>query len=414
MKFRGILTTAIALLAAPAYADTMAEARAVLAATPIIDGHNDLPYGLRQYNGSRTSDFDFRRLSGSMKGKVVTDFTMMKAGGVGGQFWSVYVSAQTEGPDAVRQTIEQIDIMQRLIDANPTMLEKASSAADIERIMKAGRVASMFGAEGGHSIGNSLGVLRQLYALGVRYMTLTHGLTTDWADSATDAPRHNGLASFGKEVVREMNRLGMLVDLSHVTPKVMMDTLDVSEAPVIFSHSAAKALRDKPRNVPDDVLARLKKNGGVIMVYFAENSLSKAVDDWYRERAAQEARLKYDYPDRPERVTKGMGEWEAANPPSKARVSDVADHIDHIRNIAGIDAIGIGSDYDGLPTYPTGLETTADYPVLFAELLARGYTKAELGKIASGNILRAMREAEQVAARLRKSRGPSEVLFVKP
>lgn len=408
---RFAVAAALLCFSAPALADDLSVANAALKASPIIDGHNDLAYSLREQNGSRTSDFDFRNVPEQLRGKIVSDFTMMRKGGVGGQFWSVYVPAETEGPEAVRRTIEQIDIMQRLIDANPDMLAKAGSAAEVERAMKAGRIASMFGAEGGHSIGNSLAVLRQLYALGVRYMTLTHSKTTAWADSATDAPKHNGLAPFGKEVVREMNRLGMLVDLSHVTPKVMRDALDVSAAPVIFSHSAAKALQDKPRNVPDDVLVRLKTNGGVIMVYFAETSLSKAADAWNREREAEKARLEYDYPDGPELVSKGLADWDAANPRGKATVSEVADHIDHIRKVAGIDAIGIGSDFDGLPTYPTGLETTADYPALFAELVRRGYSMPDLAKIASGNILRVMRQAEAVAARLHKERGPGEALF---
>lgn len=401
------LALAAALLATAAHAQPLPSA----VPAPIVDGHNDLPWALRQHNGSRTSDFDFRNLPERLRGKVVTDFTMMKAGGVGGQFWSVYVPADTEGPEAVRQTLDQIDIMQRLIDANPSMLVKTATVDDFERAMKAGKIASVFGVEGGHSIGNSLGVLRQFHALGARYMTLTHGKTTAWADSATDAPRHNGLAPFGKEVVREMNRLGMLVDLSHVTPKVMHDALDVSVAPVIFSHSAAKAVQERPRNVPDDVLVRLKDNGGVIMVFFAEDAVTETVAAWHREQAAQKARLDYDHPDRPDLVEKGLADWRAANPQPHANVALVADHIDHIRKVAGIDVIGIGSDFDGLGSYPDGLGTVADYPALFAELQKRGYSKADLAKIASGNILRAMRQAEKVSARLKAERGPSEVRF---
>ncbi len=401
------LTLAALLLASAAQAQSLPSA----VPAPIVDGHNDLPWALRETNGSRTSDFDFRNLPERLRGKIVTDFTMMKAGGVGGQFWSVYVPAGTEGPEAVRQTIEQIDIMQRLIDANPSMLTKTATADEFERTMKTGRIASVFGVEGGHSIGNSLGVLRQLYALGARYMTLTHGKTTAWADSATDAPKHNGLAPFGKEVVREMNRLGMLVDLSHVTPKVMHDALDVSAAPVIFSHSSAKAVQNRPRNVPDDVLVRLKENRGVIMVFFAEDAVTETVASWHRELAAQKARLGYDHPDRPDLVEKGLVDWRAANPQPHANAALVADHIDHIRKVAGIDVIGIGSDFDGLGSYPDGLGTVADYPALFAELQKRGYSKADLAKIASGNILRAMREAERVSARFKAERGPSEVGF---
>ncbi len=378
---------------------------------PIIDGHTDLPWALRQTNDSRTSDFDFRNLPERLRGKIVTDFTMLKAGGVGGQFWSVYVPANIEGAEAVRQTLEQIDIMQRLIDANPTMLVKTGTADEVERAMKAGKVASMFGVEGGHSIGDSLGVLRQFHALGARYMTLTHGKTTGWADSATDAPKHNGLTAFGKDVVREMNRLGMLVDLSHVTPKVMHDALDVSEAPVIFSHSSAKAVQNRPRNVPDDVLLRLKANGGVIMVFFAEDAVTETVAAWHREMAAEKARLGYDHPDRPDLVEKGLEGWKTEHPRPHANPALVADHIDHIRKVAGIDVIGIGSDFDGLSSYPDGLATVADYPALFAELGRRGYSKADLTKIASGNILRAMRQAEKVSARLKAERGPSETTF---
>lgn len=399
------------LVSGTAFADDIAVARAALKAAPIIDGHNDLPYALRQQNGSRTSDFNFDKLPDRLKGIIVSDFEALQAGGVGGQFWSVYVPSETEGPEAVRRTIEQIDIMQRLIDAYPERLVKVGNAAEAARVMKTGRIASMFGAEGGHSIGNSLGVLRQFHALGVRYMTLTHGKTTAWADSATDAPKHDGLAPFGKEVVREMNRLGMLVDLSHVTPKVMHDAIDISAAPVIFSHSNAKALRDVPRNVPDDVLVRLKANRGVIMVFFAESSLSKAVGDWYADEAAQKARLAYAYPDRPERVAKDLEAWRGENPMPKSTVADLADHVDYIRKVAGIEAIGIGSDYDGLPTYPHGLATPADFPALFAELVRRGYSSSDLQKIASGNILRVMRDAEAVSVRLRRERGPSEVLF---
>jgi membrane dipeptidase len=409
LKF--LIAGAMLALPAAAHADAMDTARAALKAAPIIDGHNDLPHALKEQNGSRTSDFDFRSLPERFKGKIVTDFTMLREGGVGGQFWSVYVPADLKGADAVQKTLEQIDIMQRLIDANPSMLVKVGTADEAERAMKTGKIASMFGAEGGHSINNSLAVLRQLYALGVRYMTLTHANTTDWADSATDAPKHDGLTPFGVEVVKEMNRLGMLVDLSHVTPATMMDALDASEAPVIFSHSGSKAVQDVPRNVPDAVLKRLPENGGVIMVYFAEGYTSKAVNDWQRERAAEEGRLKHDYPDRPGRAKDELAAWEKAHPMPKATVTDIADHIDHIREVAGIDHIGIGGDFDGLSTYPTGLETVAGYPNLFAELARRGYSKADLMKISSGNILRAWRQAETVAKRLQKERRPSEAVF---
>jgi membrane dipeptidase len=402
---------ALLLASTPALADDLAAAKLALKAAPIIDGHNDLPFALRQQNSQRISDFDFARLPDRLAGKVVTDHAGMRAGHVGGQFWSVYVPSETEGAEAVRQTFEQIDIADRLIAANPDKLVKVGTAAEVERTMKAGRIASLYGAEGGHSIGNSLAVLRQLYARGVRYMTLTHSKTTMWADSATDAPRHNGLAPFGRAVVAEMNRLGMLVDLSHVSAKTMHDVIDIAEAPVIFSHSSARAVTDHPRNVPDDVLARLRANGGIIMVTFVEPFVSEARRQWNAAQEAEKARAASLHSGRPDLAEAALKDWEAANPMPKATVADIADHVDHVKRIAGIDHIGIGGDLDGITTYPTGLAGPADYPNLFAELVRRGYTSAELTKIASGNILRVMRQAEAAAARIQKMRRPSETLF---
>jgi membrane dipeptidase len=402
---------ALLLASTPALADDLAAAKLALKAAPIIDGHNDLPFALRQQNSQRISDFDFARLPDRLAGKVVTDHAGMRAGHVGGQFWSVYVPSETEGAEAVRQTFEQIDIADRLIAANPDKLVKVGTAAEVERTMKAGRIASLYGAEGGHSIGNSLAVLRQLYARGVRYMTLTHSKTTMWADSATDAPRHNGLAPFGRAVVAEMNRLGMLVDLSHVSAKTMHDVIDIAEAPVIFSHSSARAVTDHPRNVPDDVLARLRANGGIIMVTFVEPFVSEARRQWNAAQEAEKARAASLHSGRPDFAEAALKDWEAANPMPKATVADIADHVDHVKRIAGIDHIGIGGDLDGITTYPTGLAGPADYPNLFAELVRRGYTSAELTKIASGNILRVMRQAEAAAARIQKMRRPSETLF---
>ncbi len=402
----------LALLTTPAAAqDNLAEARAILAQQPVFDGHNDLPYAIRENNASRLSDFPYDVLAKRFEGKIVTDASGMKAGGVGAQFWSVYVSAALPEPDAVVQVMEQIDLTDRLIAANPGTMEKASSAADVRRIMATGKVAGMYGIEGGNGIANSLGVLRSMYDLGVRYMTLTHSRTIDWADSATDAPRSDGLSPFGEEVVREMNRLGMLVDLSHVSPATMADALDVAAAPVIFSHSSALTVTGHPRNVPDDILRRLKDNGGVIMVTFVEGFLNEARRQYWADEAAQRARLESLYAGRPDVVEAEMTKWQEANPAPKASVRDAADHIDHIRKVAGIDHIGIGGDFDGVDSYPLGLETVASYPNLFAELLTRGYSAEDLQKISSGNILRALEQAERTAARLQKERGPSEMLF---
>ncbi|MBV7255616.1 dipeptidase [Pacificimonas sp. WHA3] len=401
-----------ALIAAPTLAqDSVEDARAILADQPIFDGHNDLPYAIRSMNGSRISDFPYGALDARFAERMATDGAKMQAGGVGAQFWSVYVPASLPEAEAVVQVLEQIDLTDRLIAANSDMMEKASTAADVRRIMKTGKVAGMYGIEGGHGIANSLGTLRQMYDRGVRYMTLTHSASIAWADSATDDPRADGLSAFGKEVVREMNRLGMLVDLSHVSQKTMADALDVTEAPVIFSHSSARAITGHLRNVPDEILTRVKDNGGVVMVTFVESFLSEKVRMRGAAYAAEQGRLGALYSGRTALVEAGLEEWAAANPQPKATVQDAADHIDHIRKIAGIDHIGIGGDFDGIPTYPTGLEDVSAYPNLFAELLKRGYSAEDLKKISSGNVLRALEAAETVAARLQSERGPSEMLF---
>ncbi|MGB3722897.1 MAG: dipeptidase [Pacificimonas sp.] len=404
---------AIALLmATPAAAqDNLAEARAILAEAPIFDGHNDLPYAIRNQNEQRLSDFPYDTLAERFEGKIATDGRRMKAGGVGAQFWSVYVPADLPEPTAVVQVMEQIDLTDRLIAANPETMEKAETAADVRRIMASGKVAGMYGIEGGNGIANSLGVLRNMYDLGVRYMTLTHSKTIDWADSATDAPKSDGLSDFGEEVIREMNRLGMLVDLSHVSPATMADALDVTEAPVIFSHSSALAVTGHSRNVPDDILKRMKDNGGVVMVTFVEGFLNEARRQYWADEAAQQARLEILYSGRPDVVEEEMAKWQEANPAPKASVTDAADHIDHIRDVAGIDHVGIGGDFDGITSYPTGLEDVSSYPNLFAELLGRGYSAEELKRISSGNVLRALEAAERVSARLKTERGPSEMLF---
>lgn len=408
MKRLLLATAALMLATGFAPADDLQRARAVLAKTPVIDGHNDVPWSVRQKLRGKTAGLAFDRLPDDQRSDWHTDIERMRDGRVGGQFWSVYIDAGMTGPDGVQATIEQIDIARRLIDRYDA-LEFAATASDAERIMKRGRIASMLGAEGGHSIGNSLAALRQLRALGVGYMTLTHGKTIDWADSATDAPKHDGLTPFGVEVVREMNRLGMLVDLSHVAPSTMRDALDASVAPVIFSHSNAQAIAPHARNVPDDVLKRLPANGGVIMVTFVEPFTSEAVAEWGARQSAEEARLKALHPGDPAKAKAALDAWVAANPRPRATAAQVADHVDHVRKVAGIDHIGIGSDYDGIPTTPVGLEDVAAVPNLFAELVRRGYSSADLSKIAQGNILRVMKQAEIVSARLQKERGPSEM-----
>lgn len=406
------LAAALLFTAAPAAAaDDLAEAREILAEQPVFDGHNDLPYGIRENDG-RIGDFPYARLDDRYAGKLVTDAAGMKAGGVGAQFWSVYVPASLPQPEAAVQTLEQIDMAKRLIAANPDSLALAATAEDVRRIMASGKVAGMFGVEGGYSIANSLGVLRQFYDLGVRYMTLTHSQSLDWADSATDAPKAGGLSEFGREVVHEMNRLGMLVDLSHTAPATMRQAIAESAAPVIFSHSSTRGVANHARNVPDDVLAMLPQNGGVVMITFVESFLSEDRRQWGGEQAAYEARMRALEPGLSEdEIAKRMTDWEAKNPAPKASVEDAADHVDYARKIAGIDHIGIGSDFDGVTSYPSGLTGPADYPNLFAELLRRGYSAEDLKKISSGNVLRVLEQAEQVAARLQGERGPSEMRF---
>lgn len=407
------LATALALLSPPAAADAALErAKAALARAPIIDGHNDVPWALRQNRGGKIVGFDFRALTGRDREIFHTDLERLKAGGFGGVFWSVYVPGALPRDEAVRVTFEQIDTARRLIDAYPERMQLVTTAAGAQAAMRAGKVASFLGAEGGHSIGNSLGTLRQLHAAGVRYMTLTHSQNNDWADSGTDRPRHGGLSDFGREVVKEMNRLGMLVDLSHVAPATMAQALDVTAAPVIFSHSSAFAVTAHPRNVPDDILRRLPANGGVVMVTFVPSFVSERTRAWSAQRAAEEARLRALHPQAPERVTDGMTAWDAANPRVNAAAKDVADHVEHVRRVAGVDHVGIGSDFDGIPFLPADLADAAQTPALFAELVRRGWTDAELAKLAQGNILRALRTAEAVAARLQKERGPSEMPFV--
>ncbi|MBZ6377404.1 membrane dipeptidase [Pacificimonas flava] len=397
------------LMTAPVLAQNDTDrARELLSQAPVFDGHNDLPFAIRLANEHRVSDFPYERLDDRFA-DVVTDAERLEAGGLGAQFWSVYVPASLPEPEAVVTVLEQIDIADRLIAQHPDLLEKAKTAADVRRIMAQGKVASMYGVEGGHAIANSLAVLRKLYDLGARYMTLTHSASLDWADSSTDQPKSDGLSPFGEEVVREMNRLGMLVDLSHVSEATMNDALDVAEAPVIFSHSSARGVSGHPRNVPDSVLQRLPDNGGVVMITFVEPFLNEGRRQWSARQAAEEARLKSLNPGwTDEQVDAAMPESEMP----KASLSDAADHIDYVRDLIGVDHIGIGGDFDGISTYPEGLEDVSTYPALFAELLRRGYSEEDLAKISSGNILRALEAAETVSTRLKRERAPSELLFV--
>lgn len=392
-----------ALVSAPVLAQETPEevAAAALEAAPVWDGHNDVPGRLRGRHGNVLEGFDFHdTLEGDewTPGEMHTDLPRLREGMVGAQWWSVYVSAALEEPQAVQATMEQIDVTHRLIEAYPEDLALALTADDVEAAMADGRIASLIGMEGGHSIGSSLGVLRQMYALGARYMTITHSRNTPWADSATDAPEHDGLTEFGEMVIREMARLGMLVDLSHVAPTTMHDTLDIVGAPVIFSHSGVTAVNGHARNVPDDVLARLPENGGIVMTVGLPGYLSEAQRIWYAARQAEQARLEAWWQGRPDLVEAGMAQWDEANPTPEATISDWADHIDHVRDIAGIDHIGIGGDYDGMSSGPVGMEDVTGYPALFTELARRGYSQEDLEKISYRNMLRVMREAEEYAA----------------
>lgn len=389
----------------------VARARKLLGEVPLVDGHNDLPWEYRQRVQNHLDKIDLRSDTGHFEKPMHTDIPRLRKGGVGGQFWSVYIPADLAGPQAVVTVLEQIDDVHRLAARYPDVFELATSADDVVRIHKAGRIASLIGMEGGHSIDNSLGALRQLYAAGARYMTLTHSKNNDWADSATDAPQHGGLTAFGEEVVREMNRLGMLVDLSHVAPQTMKKALAVTQAPVIFSHSSAKALDAHPRNVPDDVLALMPKNGGVVMVTFVPSFVSEDVRAWNAQHDAEEARLKALHPDSPEEVKGDLAAWDKAHPAPRATISQVADHVEHVRQVAGIDHVALGSDFDGITSTPDGLTGVDGFPSLLAELLRRGWTDEEVKKLAGLNLLRAFRGAEQTAARLQKERPASDALI---
>ena len=372
MNIRAFLLSAVALLlvAGPASAQQdpdLAKAMRVLSATPLIDGHNDLPWAIRE---SETAPHDVNAPAHDLRGHTpfMTDIPRLRRGMVGGQFWSVYIPFEASEEGAAKVQLEQIDIAKQFIARYPEAFEEAYTASDVNRIFGEGKIASMLGMEGGHAIENSLGALRAFYEMGVRYLTLTHNGTLDWADAAGDEHVHGGLTEFGKEVVREMNRLGMLVDLSHTSVETMNDALDVAQAPVMWSHADTKALRDVGRNVPDQVLRRLPDNGGVIMITFVPSFLTDN---------------------------------------DEATIADVANHIEHVVEVAGIDHVGIGSDFDGITSTPVGMEDVSTYPELFAELSRRGWSEADMAKLAGENILRVMREAEEAARRIQRERGPS-------
>jgi membrane dipeptidase len=377
----------------------------LLTGAPLVDGHNDLLWEMRQ---KVAYDFDRQDISGAVP-SLHTDLPRLRAGAVGAQVWSVYVPSDLPGDQAVTATLEQLDGLHQMVRRYPEDFELALTADDVDRIAAEGRIASLAGMEGGQSIGASLGALRMLYTLGARYMTLTHNHNNPWADSATDEPEHDGLTTFGEEVVREMNRLGMLVDLSHVAPTTMHAALRVAEAPVIFSHSSARALCDHPRNVPDDVLAQLPDNGGVCMVTLVPGFLSQEIADLWKADHEEERRLQGEYPDAPAEVESQMEKRRAGHSFAAVTVTHVADHVDHVRDVAGIASVGIGGDYDGVPFMPEGLQDVSTYPVLFAELRSRGYSDDELRRIAGRNVLRALRRAEHVAHDLQATRAPSLV-----
>jgi membrane dipeptidase len=394
-----LLLSAVILCSATLASAQNNEARVqrILREVPLIDGHNDLPWQYQKRVSNQLERIDIRSEQKTLTPTLQTDIPRLRRGGVGAQFWSVYVSADLKDAAAVQAVLEQIDVVHRLSAIYPETFEMARTADDVVRIHKSGKIASLIGVEGGHSIGGSLAVLRQLHRLGAGYMTLTHSDNIAWADAATDDPKLDGLSPFGVEVVREMNRLGMLVDLSHVSPATMHDAIDASAAPVIFSHSSARAVADHPRNVPDDVLRRMKQNGGVVMVTFVPGFISEKIRQHGAAKSAEEARLKALYRGQPKVAAEKLDEWTAANPAPRASLSDVADHIEHVIRVAGPDHVGIGSDFDGIDSVPVGLEDVSTYPALLVELAKRGHSDDQLRKLVGLNVLRVMRRAEEVA-----------------
>ncbi len=391
-------------LSAQATDRDLARARRILATTPLIDGHNDLAWEIRR---DTAAPFDVVAYDLRKRTRGHTDLERLSKGMVGGQFWSVYVPGEVKDSGYARVQLEQIDIARQFIARYPDRFELALTAKDVRDAFKRKRIGSLLGMEGGHAIENSLGALRAYHALGARYMTLTHNVTLDWADAASDSAKHGGLTEFGKEVVREMNRLGMLVDLSHVSPGTMSDALDVSEAPVIFSHSNARALVDVPRNIPDSILKRLPTNGGVAMVTFVTSFISPEAAAYDRRLADVQREARVRLGNDQVKLRSEMDAWVKANPRPVVRLTQVADHIEHIRKVAGANHVGIGGDFDGISIVIQGLEDVSTYPALFAELARRGWSDADMRKLAGENILRAMERAEVVAARLQRTRQPS-------
>jgi len=415
----GVLALSVSALA---HADSdAARVARVLAQTPLIDGHNDLPWEIRARFHGDLAAIDLAASTAALPAPpdgapLMTDIPRLHAGQVGAQFWSVWVDPRIKGAEVVQVTLEQIDLVKRMCARYPQDLEMAYTAADIVRIHRAHRIACLIGVEGGHQINNSLAVLRAYYDAGARYMTLTHSINNAWADSATDAPAHHGLTPFGEEVVREMNRLGMLVDLAHVSEETMRAALRVSSAPVIYSHSSARALVDHPRDVSDEVLALVARNGGVVMVNFATDYVSDARRRWEADRAAEQARFSTPpfgglYIGQPERAAQALKQWQTAHPMPAVTLREVADHIEHIRKVAGADHVGLGSDFDGIPDTPAGLEGVDRFPALLTELARRGWSDADLARVAGENLLRVMRQAQAVSAQLRASRQPSAAVL---
>jgi membrane dipeptidase len=423
--FHAAIGTLALLLCAPLVvggaADDQQRVEHILQKTPLIDGHNDLPWEIRDRFKSDLAAVDLQSDTARLPfpagaAPLMTDIPRLRAGGVGGQFWSVWIPTEVHGFEAVQMTLEQMDLVKRMAARYPADLEMAYTAADVRRIHRLHKVASLIGIEGGHQINNSLAVLREMYDAGARYMTLTHTTNTGWADSATDAPAHHGLTPFGRDVVREMNRLGMLVDLSHVSPETMQAALAVTAAPVIFSHSSARALVDHPRNVPDDILKTVALNGGVVMVNFAPGYVSEARNRWDADEAAEKTRFNSPpyvglYIGQPDRAKAALSAWEATHPRPVTTLAQVADHIDHIRQVAGVDHVGLGSDFDGIEDAPVGLEGVNRYPALLEELIHRGWSDADIAKLAGENLLRVMAAAEQVSLKLRAERPASGAVY---
>ncbi len=398
------LALAAVMLATPAVADVYDTRVAhVLRTTPLIDGHNDWPETLRDREGEKRWSVDLAAGLDRRTPKYDTDIARLRKGGVGGQFWSVYVDAALPGLEQVKQTLEQIDFVHQIVARYPKDFALARTADDVRRIHQSGRIASLIGVEGGGQIDGSLSVLRAYHDLGAGYLTLTHSRTIAWADSATDDPRHGGLTPFGEAVVGELNRLGMLVDLSHVSEETMRDALRATKAPVIFSHSGARAVDDHPRNVSDAVLKLVGANGGVVMADFAPVYVSDAYRRWSADKAAEATRLNAPpfgglYIGQPEAAARAMEDWLTRHPAPRVTLLQVADHIEHIARVAGVDHVGIGSDFDGVGSVlPEGLGDVSTYPALLAELMRRGWSDGDVAKLAGGNVLRVMADAERVA-----------------